>query len=235
MTYSIEKVTTLIGARRYGDREATVGFLLTDSRSLCFPEETLFFALKSQRRDGHSYIADLYHRGVRSFVVEALPQDHEERYPDANFLKVTDSREALQRLAERHRDEFQIPIVGITGSNGKTVVKEWLNQILAPQMAVARSPRSYNSQIGVPLSVWLLDEQSQVGIFEAGISEPNEMQALRDIYNPPLACLPVWAPPIKKTFSRWKRSVTKSSSSFTMPSVWYMVKTMPWLNTACSS
>ena len=170
MTYSIEKVTTLIGARRYGDREATVGFLLTDSRSLCFPEETLFFALKSQRRDGHSYIADLYRRGVRSFVVETLPQDHEERYPDANFLKVTDSREALQRLAERHRDEFQIPIVGITGSNGKTVVKEWLNQILAPQMAVARSPRSYNSQIGVPLSVWLLDEQSQVGIFEAGIS-----------------------------------------------------------------
>ena len=189
MTYSIEKVTTLIGARRYGDREATVGFLLTDSRSLCFPEETLFFALKSQRRDGHSYIADLYRRGVRSFVVETLPQDHEERYPDANFLKVTDSREALQRLAERHRDEFQIPIVGITGSNGKTVVKEWLNQILAPQMAVARSPRSYNSQIGVPLSVWLLDEQSQVGIFEAGISEPNEMQALRDIIQPTIGVL----------------------------------------------
>ena len=129
MTYSIEKVTTLIGARRYGAREATVGFLLTDSRSLCFPEETLFFALKSQRRDGHSYIADLYRRGVRSFVVETLPQDHEERYPDANFLKVTDSREALQRLAERHRDEFQIPIVGITGSNGKTTTTSLIYHI----------------------------------------------------------------------------------------------------------
>ena len=184
MTYSIEKVTTLIGARRYGDREATIGFLLTDSRSLCFPEETLFFALKTERRDGHSYIEDLYRRGVRNFVVETLPHNYSASYPDANFLKVVDSREALQRLAERHRDEFQIPVVGITGSNGKTIVKEWLSQLLSPDMVVTRSPRSYNSQIGVPLSVWLLDEQSEVALFEAGISKPGEMQALRDIIQP---------------------------------------------------
>ena len=178
MTYSIEKVTTLIGARRYGDREATIGFLLTDSRSLCFPEETLFFALKTERRDGHSYIEDLYRRGVRNFVVETLPHNYSASYPDANFLKVVDSREALQRLAERHRDEFQIPVVGITGSNGKTIVKEWLSQLLSPDMVVTRSPRSYNSQIGVPLSVWLLDEQSEVALFEAGISKPGEMQEI---------------------------------------------------------
>lgn len=189
MNYSIEKVTTLIGARRYGDRDATVGFLLTDSRSLCFPEETLFFALRSGRHDGHDYIPDLYRRGVRNFVVETLPDDHATRYADANFLKVVGTREALQRLAERHRDEFDIPVVGITGSNGKTIVKEWLSQLLSPQMNVTRSPRSYNSQIGVPLSVWLLDEQSQVGIFEAGISEPGEMQALRDIIQPTIGVL----------------------------------------------
>ena len=189
MTYSIVKVTTLIGARRYGDREATIGFLLTDSRSLCFPEETLFFALKTERRDGHSYIEDLYRRGVRNFVVETLPHNYSASYPDANFLKVVDSREALQRLAERHRDEFQIPVVGITGSNGKTIVKEWLSQLLSPDMVVTRSPRSYNSQIGVPLSVWLLDEQSEVALFEAGISKPGEMQALRDIIQPTIGVL----------------------------------------------
>jgi len=189
MTYTIEKVTTLIGARRYGLHDANIGFLLTDSRSLCFPEETLFFALKSGRNDGHRYIADLYRRGVRNFVVTDVPQSFDTVYPEANFLKVTDTCEALQRLAERHRDAFNIPIVGITGSNGKTIVKEWLYQVLSPDRYVTRSPRSYNSQIGVPLSVWLLNNDSQVGIFEAGISEPGEMLALRDIIQPTIAVL----------------------------------------------
>ena len=184
MTYTIEKITTLIGARRYGETEATIGWLLTDSRSLCFPEQTLFFALRSQRNDGHHYIGELYRRGVRSFVVEQVPEDYQSRYADANFLKVTSPLAALQRLAERHRDEFDIPIVGITGSNGKTWVKEWLYQLLRPSMRVTRSPKSYNSQIGVPLSVWLLNEQSRIGLFEAGISEINEMQALHDIIQP---------------------------------------------------
>lgn len=189
MTYSIEKVTTLIGARRYGDKEANVGFILTDSRSLCFPEETLFFALKSERNDGHNYIPELYRRGVKNFVVMNVPKGYASDYPEANFLKVVNTLEALQRLAERHRDEYNIPIVGITGSNGKTMVKEWLYQLLSPSMFVTRSPRSYNSQIGVPLSVWLMDEQTQVGVFEAGISQPGEMLALRDIIQPSIAVL----------------------------------------------
>lgn len=189
MVYTIEKVTTLIGARRYGDSDSNVRWILTDSRSLCFPEETLFFAIRSGRNDGHKYIADLYRRGVRNFVVEELPQNWNEEYPEANFLKVPFALEALQRLAERHRDEFNIPVVGITGSNGKTVVKEWLYQLLSPSMAVTRSPRSYNSQIGVPLSVWLLNEQSEVGVFEAGISQPGEMDALRDIIQPTVGVL----------------------------------------------
>ena len=199
MNYTIEKVTTLIGAHRYGDAPSNVGFLLTDSRSLCFPEETLFFALKSERNDGHRYIDDLYRRGVRNFVVEKVPESYALKYPDGNFLKVLHPLEALQRLAERHRDEIRIPVVGITGSNGKTIVKEWLYQILSgvndqsshhtQQLAVVRSPRSYNSQIGVPLSVWLLQENTQVGIFEAGISKPDEMNALRDIIQPTIGVI----------------------------------------------
>ena len=191
MNYTIEKITTLIGARRIGTADAKIGWLLTDSRSLCFPEETLFFALKSARNDGHRYIEDLYRRGVRNFVVEnhfssLVPQSS---FENANFLIVPSPLAALQRLAERHRDEFDCPIVGITGSNGKTMVKEWLYQLLSPQMTVTRSPKSYNSQIGVPLSIWLLSDQTQVGLFEAGISEPGEMDALHDIIQPTIGVL----------------------------------------------
>ena len=191
MNYNIEKITTLIGARRIGNADAQIGWLLTDSRSLCFPEETLFFALKTQRNDGHRYIADLYRRGVRNFVVSTVPSGFAtgSSVDDANFLIVPSPLAALQRLAERHRDEFNIPIVGITGSNGKTMVKEWLYQLLSPQFSVTRSPKSFNSQIGVPLSVWLLNEQTQVGIFEAGISEMGEMEALSDIIQPTIGVL----------------------------------------------
>lgn len=160
-----------------------VRWLLTDSRSLCFPEDTLFFALESRRNDGHRYIPELYRRGVRSFVVSRLPEDLT-AYAGANFLQVVSPLKALQRLAERHRESFDIPVVGITGSNGKTIVKEWLYQLLSPDMAVTRSPRSYNSQIGVPLSVWSLNEQSRLGLFEAGISECGEMDALQSIIQP---------------------------------------------------
>ena len=189
MKYSIEKVATLIGARRYGTYQGDIRWLLTDSRSLCFPEETLFFALKTQRNDGHRYIDDLYRRGVRHFVVEQVPEHYDTRFPEANFLRVPHTLAALQRLAERHRDEFDVPVVGITGSNGKTMVKEWLYQLLLPSQKIVRSPRSYNSQIGVPLSVWLLNEQTEVGIFEAGISQPGEMMALRDIIQPTIGVL----------------------------------------------
>lgn len=188
--YSIEKVTTLIGAHRYGTTDNNnVSFVLTDSRSLSFPEETLFFAIRTQRNDGHQYIHDLYCRGVRSFCVTDVPEGYKADYPDAAFLKVTNTVEALQRLAERHRDEFSIPVIGITGSNGKTIVKEWLYQLLFHDIRITRSPRSYNSQIGVPQSVWLLNDQSELGIFEAGISQPGEMEALREIIQPTIAVL----------------------------------------------
>ena len=201
MFYSLEKVTALIGARGFGNAEARVDWLLTDSRSLAFPETTLFFALRTPVGDGHKYIPDLYRRGVRNFVVGTVPDNYETDYPDANFLRVLSPLKALQRLAERHREEYVLPVIGITGSNGKTVVKEWIYQLLMLSMNVTRSPRSYNSQVGVPLSVWLLDERSRIGVFEAGISQPGEMQALRAIIQPTIGVMTNIGPAHQENFS----------------------------------
>ncbi len=188
MSYSIEYITNQLNAKRIGNRDSQIDWILTDSRSLCFPEETLFFALKSKRNDGHKYIPELYERGVRNFVVEDLHSDWN-NYTDANFLQVANPLKGLQKLAEKHRGQFDVPVIGITGSNGKTVVKEWLYQLLSPERIITRSPRSYNSQIGVPHSVWLMNEKTEIGIFEAGISEMNEMEALQSIIRPSVGVL----------------------------------------------
>ncbi len=189
MKYKIEEIVTLTGAHRYGHAATEVEWLLTDSRSLVYPESSLFFAIKTTSGDGHDFIPELYQRGVRNFVVTTLPPGYEQMYAGANFLQVPSALKALQRLAERHREQYNIPVIGITGSNGKTMVKEWLNQLLSPIAKVTRSPRSYNSQIGVPMSVWYLNEQTQIGIFEAGISQPGEMEALRDIIQPTIGVM----------------------------------------------
>ena len=196
MSYSIEQISEIIGAQRVGDAPATIDWLLTDSRSLSFPEATLFFALSSKRNDGARSIPDLYIREVRNFVIsrETYSLMEEEGafggiHPDANYLVVPHPLKALQKIAEQHRSRFQIPVIGITGSNGKTVVKEWLYQLLGPDRPTVRSPRSYNSQIGVPLSVWRLDEGAELAIFEAGISEPGEMKALESIIKPTIGIL----------------------------------------------
>lgn len=188
MSNSIEEITSVIGANRIGKHPATIDWILTDSRSLCFPEETLFFALKTKRNDGHKYIPELYARGVRNFVVTDVPENLS-HYSDANFLQVANSLKALQRLGSKHRELYQVPVVGITGSNGKTVVKEWIYQLLSPDKVITRSPRSYNSQIGVPLSVWMMNEHTELGIFEAGISEMGEMEALQPIIQPTIGVL----------------------------------------------
>lgn len=188
MSSSIEEIVSVIGANRVGDRPAQVDWILTDSRSLCFPEETLFFALKTKRNDGHKYIEELYARGVYNFVVTEIPKKIQ-GCKDINFLVVSNVLKALQRLAAKHREQFDVPVVGITGSNGKTVVKEWLYQLLSPERRITRSPRSYNSQIGVPLSVWMMDSHTELGIFEAGISEMGEMEALEPIIRPTIGVL----------------------------------------------
>ena len=186
MSNTIQSIALLIGAERTGSVDYNIDWLLTDSRSLGFPEETLFFALKTKRNDGHKYIDDLYKRGVRNFVVSTVPDRVEE---DANYLLVKQPLRALQKLAAVHRQQFKVPVIGITGSNGKTIVKEWAYQLISPDKIVTRSPRSYNSQIGVPLSVWLMNDHTEVGIFEAGISEMGEMEALQNIIRPNIGVL----------------------------------------------
>jgi alanine racemase len=157
--------------------------ILIDSRKLFKAENTLFFALSSKRNDGHKYIGELYQKGLRNFVI-SQPNIDISAFGDANFLLVNNSLDALQKLAAAHRKKFKIPVVGITGSNGKTIVKEWLYQLISPGKKVVRSPKSYNSQIGVPLSVWQIDSDYEMAIFEAGISEPEEMLKLQKIINP---------------------------------------------------
>ena len=208
MTYSIAEISTLIGAHRIGEKTTRIDWLLTDSRSLVFPEETLFFAIRTQKNDGHRYVEELYQRGVRAFVVAKAP---ETPHDDANYLVVTSPLRAMQRLAERHRESFpDMPVVGITGSNGKTIVKEWLYQLLAPDFNITRSPRSWNSQIGVPLSVWRLSERTQLGIFEAGISEPGEMAALEAIIQPTIGVLTHMGPAHDENFgSRREKCMEK--------------------------
>ncbi len=181
----LSRVSEIIQARpnRATLPDIEVGRLLTDSRSLSFPSETLFFALRTARNDGHKYIESLYRQHVRLFVIsEELPAFASMK--EAVFLKVDDTLKALQQLAVAHRKAFDIPVIGITGSNGKTIVKEWLYQLLHADFNIVRSPRSYNSQIGVPLSVWGLSAATQLAIFEAGISKPGEMEHLQAIIRP---------------------------------------------------
>ena len=172
----------MVGGQLVGANEnLRISDLLIDSRHLVDARQALFFALTSTRNDGHKYIKELYDKGLRAFVVKRLPQ---EDFPEAVFIVVPDTLKALQTLAARHRQQFDIPVIGITGSNGKTIVKEWLYQMLSPEHNIVRSPKSYNSQVGVPLSVWQMNETYDMGIFEAGISEPDEMMALQDIIRP---------------------------------------------------
>lgn len=200
MKYSIHTISQQLQATLYGSGEGGVDFLLTDSRSLCFPETTLFFALPGNHNDGHCYIAELYARGVKHFVVERLPDSWEQNYPLANFLCVPSTLQALQHLAAVHRQQFDIPVVAITGSNGKTMVKEWLYQLISPEKVVTRSPRSYNSQIGVPLSVWLINRHTQLALFEAGISMSGEMQALQQIIKPSIVVVTNIGAPHQENF-----------------------------------
>lgn len=162
--------------------DAVFSHLLTDSRKLIFPEQTLFIALKGNKLDGHHYVKELYQKGVRNFLVENITLP--EAFPDANFYLAKNSLQALQDFVAFHRSHFHIPVIAITGSNGKTIVKEWLYQLLHHSYNIVRSPKSYNSQIGVPLSVWQMEAYHNLGVFEAGISQPGEMEKLEPVIQP---------------------------------------------------
>ncbi|MBQ6770426.1 MAG: bifunctional UDP-N-acetylmuramoyl-tripeptide:D-alanyl-D-alanine ligase/alanine racemase [Bacteroidales bacterium] len=181
-SYSLDQVAGIVDGQLAGNpAERQVCDLLIDSRQLITPENTLFFAISSTRNDGHKYVNELYEKGVRAFVVSRMPEN---ACPEAAFIIVPNTLKALQALASHHRKQFGFPVIGITGSNGKTIVKEWLFQMLSPDYNIVRSPKSYNSQVGVPLSVWQMNDSYNLGIFEAGISQLDEMMALQDIIRP---------------------------------------------------
>ena len=183
MRYTISQIAQILGLSQPMLPQMQIDTLLTDSRSLTSAEGTLFFALRSRRNDGHRYLLSLYEQGVRNFVVEYVPLTMQ-TLVDVNFLLVKDTTVALQIIACHHRSKFDIPVVGITGSRGKTTVKEWLYQLLQDDFNIVRSPRSYNSQIGVPISIWEMTVDSQLAIFEAGVSQSGEMAALQSIICP---------------------------------------------------
>jgi len=193
--YNLSQIAKVINAQLKGNHMASastqplIDILLTDSRNLTYPDHTLFFALVTAKGDGHKYIPQLYQQGVRAFVVTVAHDVYRSTCPEAWFLRVDDTCHALQALAEYHRNRFDIPVVGITGSNGKTIVKEWIYQLLHDIKDIVRSPRSYNSQIGVPLSVWQLREGAELALFEAGISQPGEMENLEPIIRPTIGIL----------------------------------------------
>ena len=187
MKYTISDIASVLDVEEPRHPEYTVDTLLTDSRALTYPKKTLFFALSTPNNDGHKFIPELYGKGVGNFVVTHL----EDSFPDdANYLITDDVSHALQALAAHHRSRYNdAPVVGITGSRGKTTLKEWLYQVLNPTMKVIRSPRSYNSQIGVPLYVWDMNGGEDLAIFEAGISTIGEMEALRTIIMPTIGLI----------------------------------------------
>lgn len=186
--YTIDKISTIIDAESILiNKETKIEYLITDSRKITFAAVSLFFAIKTEHRNGINFIEEAYRQGIRNFVLQENTDTG--KYKDANFLFVKNSLIALQQLAAYHRSQFHYSVIGITGSNGKTIVKEWLNFLLNDNYKIIRSPRSYNSQIGVPLSVWEMSKEDNLGIFEAGISEINEMENLEKIIRPEIGII----------------------------------------------
>ncbi|MES2762857.1 MAG: bifunctional UDP-N-acetylmuramoyl-tripeptide:D-alanyl-D-alanine ligase/alanine racemase [Bacteroidota bacterium] len=182
--YNPQQIAEIINARIVGNSNQSVQHILIDSRQLTEPSHSVFVALTTERNDAHQYIFSLYQKGVKTFIVKHIPQNCEGLEDAICFLVVENTLKALQQLAIHHRREFKIPVIGVTGSNGKTIVKEWLYQLLKLDHTIARSPKSFNSQVGVPLSVWQLNSRHTLGIFEAGISEVGEMPLLNKIIQP---------------------------------------------------
>ncbi len=192
MTVSIRNIIPIIKAQFSGANDvAIIDSISIDSRSLQNSEGTLFFAIVGPNHDGHNFIQALIDKGVFNFVVNRIPDNVEEKAErkSVNFLVVKDTLEALQTFAASYRSNFEFPVIGVTGSNGKTIIKEWLNFLLSPDYNIIRSPKSYNSQVGVPLSVLGINEKHNLGIFEAGISTVNEMEHLQKIIQPTIGIL----------------------------------------------
>ncbi len=215
MNYTISGISSIINGTLHGTMYSPVSIrnLLIDSRKLSNAETSLFFAIKGERHDGHAYLTDLYEKGVHLFVVSTLPQNLS-AYPAASFILVNDTLLGLQQLCAHHRAQFKIPVIGITGSNGKTIVKEWLYQLMREDKNIVRSPKSFNSQVGVPLSVWQISEEHDLGIFEAGISQPQEMRLLETIIQPTIGVITNIGQAHDENFENQKQKVNEKLKLF---------------------
>lgn len=183
MIYNFSNIATILnGQIMVQQNNLAITEISIDTRKILNPYHSLFFAIKGIRNNGNQFIEDAYNKGIRNFIVSEIVDF--KRFSGCSVLLVDDSLHALQHLVAHHRNLFKIPIIGITGSNGKTIIKEWLYQLLSPEKNIIRSPKSFNSQVGVPLSVWNIDDSHQLGIFEAGISKLGEMKKLEAIIKP---------------------------------------------------
>jgi alanine racemase len=169
ISYSLQEIADITGGTINLNGNLRISRLMNDSRAVTMPGDSLFFALTGRNHDGHAYIPELYAKGVKAFVISS-DKNFELQFPDAGFIRVENTLRALQNLAARHRSAHNCPVIAITGSNGKTIVKEWLYHCLMDNFSVTRSPKSYNSQVGVPLSLWLLDKKQDVAFFKAAFN-----------------------------------------------------------------
>ncbi|MGM0549846.1 MAG: bifunctional UDP-N-acetylmuramoyl-tripeptide:D-alanyl-D-alanine ligase/alanine racemase [Bacteroidota bacterium] len=218
MRYALGTLCELIEAKLLGDGTQICTRIVLDSRTLTHPNGTLFVAIRGEQHDGHDYLKEAYRAGVRMFILEdpaPLKAQLAEQRSSVGLLVVEDSLQALQAFAAAHRAQFSYPVVGITGSNGKTIVKEWAAHIVDSELSTIRNPRSYNSQVGVPLSVLLMDTVHQVGIFEAGISQPQEMARLRRILQPEIGVLTNVGKAHQENFSSWQQKLQEKLQLFT--------------------
>lgn len=196
----------ILGAKIYGNDNCSFSDILTDSRDVSNSSRALFIAIKGERHDGHRFLNDVYRNGGRMFLVNELPSQHE-GFTGACFICVDNTLVALQKLAAWKRHQFKDRVIGITGSNGKTIVKEWLAEVLQPDFTICKSPGSFNSQVGVPLSVWRLESFHQLGIFEAGVSLPGEMEKLEKVIAPQIGVFTAIGPAHNENFESEQQKI----------------------------
>ena len=195
-------------------QEYSLDHLLIDSRKILSAGSSLFFAIEGERHDGHKFIHEVYKAGVRQFIVEKEKGLNLANIPGANVLRVSSAIQALQQLAAHHRKQFDLPVMAITGSNGKTIVKEWLSQLLSKDSYLIKSPKSFNSQVGVPLSIWEINQHHDLGIFEAGISKPGEMEKLEKVIQPTLGIFTNIGPAHDEGFADSKQKTAEKLKLF---------------------
>jgi len=210
-TYTANEIAQIVNGTIEGNGDIKISRLLIDSRNLVFPAESIFIALVGERNDGSLFIPELYKKGIKCFITS---KQNFEKNIDATYIFVKNSLIAFQELVSKHRAKFSYPVIGITGSNGKTVVKEWLFELLKNEKKIVRNPRSYNSQVGVPLSVWQMDNTYDFAIYEAGISKVGEMQKLEKIIKPDIGVFTNIGPAHQENFDDYRQKISEKLKLF---------------------